>query len=112
MSDLANKTCVPCNSKTPTLREDEVSALAAQVPEWKVVEVHHLRRRYSLRNFRDALRLVNRVGELAEEQGHHPDISFGWGYAEVRVWTHTIDGLSENDFVLAAKVDALGAEPA
>ena len=112
MSDLASRTCVPCNAQTPTLREDEVSALANRVPEWEVVDGHHLRRRYSFRNFRDALRFVNRVGEVAEEQGHHPDIGFGWGYAEIRVWTHAIDGLSENDFVLAAKVDVLGSESA
>lgn len=112
MSNLANKTCVPCNAQTPTLREDEISALAAQVPGWDVAEGHHLRHRYSFRNFRDALAFVKRVGELAEEQGHHPDIGFGWGYAEIRVWTHAIDGLSENDFVLAAKVDALDAETA
>ena len=112
MSDLASRICVPCNAQTPTLREDEVSALSARVPEWEVVEGHHLRRRYSFRNFRDALSFVNRVGAVAEEQGHHPEIGFGWGYAEIRVWTHAIDGLSENDFVLAAKVDALGTESA
>ncbi len=110
MSDLANKTCAPCNAQTPTLQGDEVFRLATQVPGWEVVEGHHLRRRYSFRNFSEALRFVNRIGELAEEQGHHPDIGVGWGYVEVRVWTHAIDGLSENDFVLAAKVDALGEE--
>ena len=108
MSDLANMSCVPCTAQTPTLRGTEVSRLAKQVPGWEVVEGHHLVRRYSFRNFREALRFVNRVGEIAEEQGHHPEIGFGWGHAEVRVWTHAIDGLSENDFVLAAKVDALG----
>ncbi len=107
MSDLANMKCVPCNAQTPTLRGEEIAALATQVPGWEVVEEHHLKRRYSFRNFRNALRFVNQVGELAEEEGHHPDIGLGWGYAEVRVWTHAIDGLSENDFVLAAKVDAL-----
>ena len=112
MTNLANKTCVPCNAETPHLAGDELAALAAEVPGWEVVEGHHLRHRYSFRNFRDALRFVNRVGELAEGQGHHPDIGFGWGYAEVRVWTHAIDGLSQNDFVLAAKVDALGTEHA
>ena len=112
MSELANRNCVPCNAETPTLGEGEVSSLCARVPGWEVVEGHHLRRRYSFRNFRDVLRFVNRIGELAEEQGHHPDIGFGWGYAEVRVWTHAINGLSENDFVLAAKVDALGTETA
>ena len=108
MSDLANRSCVPCTAQTPTLRGTEVSRLAKQVPGWEVVEGHHLVRRYGFRNFREALLFVNRAGEIAEEQGHHPNISFGWGYAEVRVWTHAIDGLSENDFVLAAKVDALG----
>lgn len=108
MSDLANMSCVPCTAQTPALRGTEVSRLAEQVPGWEVVEGHHLVRRYGFRNFREALRFVNQVGEIAEEQGHHPEIIFGWGYAEVRVWTHAIDGLSENDFVLAAKVDALG----
>ena len=112
MSDLANRTCVPCNAETPTLAGEQLAAFAGRVPGWEVVEGHRLRRRYSFRNFRDALRFVNRVGELAEEQGHHPDIAFGWGYAEVSVWTHAIDGLSENDFVLAAKVDAFGAQSA
>lgn len=110
MTGLASKTCAPCNAQTPTLREDEVSHLAAEVPGWEIVEEHHLRRRYSFRNFRDALGFVNWIGELAEEQGHHPDIGVGWGYAEVRVLTHAIDGLSMNDFVLAAKIDALGEE--
>ena len=73
-----------------------------------MVEGHHLMRRYSFRNFRDALGLANRIGEVAEGQGHHPDLGIGWGYVEVRVWTHAIDGLSLNDFVLAAKVDELG----
>ena len=63
--------------------------------------------RVRFENFREALLFVNRVGELAEEQGHHPDVTFGWGYADVRVWTHKIDGLTESDFVFAAKVDAL-----
>ena len=107
MSDLAAKTCVPCRGDVPPLKGDELSSLAAQVPEWEVVEEHHLRRRFRFKNFREALRFVNRVGGLAEEQGHHPDIGFGWGYAEVTVWTHKIGGLTESDFVFAAKVDAL-----
>ena len=111
MSDLANKTCVPCNAQTPTLTGEKLQSFANEVPEWEVVEGHHLRRRYPFRNFRDALDFVDRVGEVAEGQGHHPEIEFGWGYAEVRVWTHAIDGLSENDFVLAARIDALGTEP-
>ena len=107
MSELAAKSCMPCRGDVPPLKGDELSGLAAQVPEWEVVEEHHLRRRFRFKNFREALEFVNRVGELAEEQGHHPDVSFGWGYAEVTVWTHKIDGLTESDFVFAAKVDAL-----
>ncbi len=107
MSDLASKTCVPCRGGTPPLKGEELDDLRRQVPEWEVVEEHHLRRRFRFNNFREALGFVNRVGELAEEQGHHPDVSFGWGRVEVTVWTHKIDGLTESDFVFAAKVDAL-----
>lgn len=107
MTELANKTCVPCKGGTPPLKGEELAELQRQVPEWEVVEEHHLRRRFRFKNFREALHFVNRVGELAEEQGHHPDVGFGWGYAEVTVWTHKIDGLTESDFIFAAKVDAL-----
>lgn len=87
------------------MKGEELDGLRRQVPDWEVVEEHHLRRAFKFKNFREALGFVNRVGELAEEQGHHPDISFGWGYAEVTVFTHKIDGLTESDFVFAAKVD-------
>jgi 4a-hydroxytetrahydrobiopterin dehydratase len=107
MTEFANKTCVPCKSDTPPLRGEDLDALRRQAPEWEVVEEHHLRRRLRFKNFREALDFVNRVGELAEEQGHHPDVGFGWGYAEITVWTHKIDGLTESDFIFAAKVDAL-----
>ena len=105
MTELANRNCVPCRGDTPPLKGEELDGLRRQVPDWEVVEEHHLRRAFKFKNFREALGFVNRVGELAEEQGHHPDISFGWGYAEVTVFTHKIDGLTESDFVLAAKVD-------
>ena len=107
MSELASKTCVPSRGDTPPLRGGEIEEFRRQVPEWEDVEEHHLRRRLRFKNFREAMDFVNWVGELAEEQGHHPDISFGWGYAEVMVWTHKIDGLTESDFIFAAKVDAL-----
>ena len=87
------------------MKGEELDGLRRQVPDWEVVEEHHLRRTFKFKNFREALGFVNRVGELAEEQGHHPDISFGWGYTEVTVFTHKIDGLTESDFVFAAKVD-------
>jgi 4a-hydroxytetrahydrobiopterin dehydratase len=105
MTELANRNCVPCRGDTPPLKGEELEGLRRQVPDWEVVEEHHLRRTFKFKNFREALGFVNRVGELAEEQGHHPDISFGWGYTEVTVFTHKIDGLTESDFVFAAKVD-------
>ncbi len=107
MADLASKTCVPCRGDTPPLKGEEIENLQRHVPEWEVVEEHHLKRSFRFKNFREALGFVDEVGGLAEEQGHHPDISFGWGYAEVTVWTHKIDGLTESDFIFAAKVDAL-----
>ncbi|MBX6762547.1 MAG: 4a-hydroxytetrahydrobiopterin dehydratase [Rubrobacteraceae bacterium] len=107
MSDLASKTCVPCKGGTPPLKGKELEELARQVPEWEVVDEHHLRREFRFEDFRQALEFVNRVGELAEEQGHHPDISFGWGRVELTVFTHKIDGLTESDFIFAAKVDRL-----
>jgi 4a-hydroxytetrahydrobiopterin dehydratase len=107
MTDLASKTCVPCRGGTPPLKGEELGDLRRQIPGWEVVEEHHLRRRFRFKNFREALDFVNRVGELAEEQGHHPDVRFGWGYAEVTVYTHKIDGLTESDFILAAKISEL-----
>jgi 4a-hydroxytetrahydrobiopterin dehydratase len=107
MTELASKTCVPCKGGTPPLKGEELNELRRQVPEWEVIEEHHLRRTFRFKNFREALVFVNKVGELAEEQGHHPDISFGWGRVEVTIWTHKIDGLTESDFIFAAKVDTL-----
>ena len=107
MSELASKTCVPCKGGTPPLQGEQLDALRRELPGWEVVEGHHLRKVFRFKNFREALGFVNEVGELAEEQGHHPDISFGWGRVEVTVWTHKIDGLTESDFIFAAKVDAL-----
>jgi 4a-hydroxytetrahydrobiopterin dehydratase len=109
MSDLADKTCVPCRGDVPPLRGAELEELSRRLPGWEVVEEHHLRKEFRFRDFRQALDFVNRVGELAEEQGHHPDIDFGWGRAGITVFTHKIDGLTESDFVLAAKVDRLHA---
>jgi 4a-hydroxytetrahydrobiopterin dehydratase len=75
--------------------------------DWEVVDEHHLKKTHSFPNFQQALALVNRIGEVAEAEGHHPDICFGWGRVEVTIYTHAIDGLSESDFILAAKIDAL-----
>ena len=107
MSDLASRQCVPCRGGIPPLKGAELEAFAKQLHEWDVVEEHHLKKVYTSRNFRETLDFIVRVGELAEEQGHHPDICFGWGKAEITIWTHKIDGLTESDFVLAAKIDKL-----
>ena len=91
----------------PHLMAQEIEELRKQVPEWEVLDWHELKRRFKFKDFAEALVFVNKVGSLAESEGHHPDIKFGWGYAEIATLTHAVDGLSENDFILAAKIDAL-----
>jgi len=107
MTDLASKTCTPCRCGVPPLAGKELEALASQVPQWKVVDVHHISRGFKFPDFVQALAFVNKVGAIAEEQGHHPDILLSWGKAEVTTWTHKINGLTESDFILAAKIDKL-----
>lgn len=107
MDDLASKTCVPCKGGIPPLEGKELDALLEQVPQWNVVSGHHITRTFTFPDFRQALAFVNKVGEIAEEQGHHPDIFLSWGKAEITTWTHKIDGLTESDFILAAKIDKL-----
>lgn len=106
-NNLISKKCIPCEGDTPSLEVLDIERLHKEVPEWKIVDYHHLTREFKFKNFAEALAFVNRVGALAEEEGHHPDIEFGWGYATVKLFTHAIGGLSENDFILAAKIDAL-----
>ena len=110
MSDLASRECVPCRGGVPPLEGGEIETLLKELDGWEVVEGHHLAKSFEFENFRDALALVNRASRLAEEQGHHPDISFGWGYARFTIWTHKIDGLTESDFILAAKIDRMKEE--
>ncbi len=112
MTELAQKTCVPCRGGTPPLTAQEIKPLADQVPGWEVVENHHLEKSYRFEDFKSALDFVNRVGELAEEQDHHPDLYLAWGKVDITTWTHKIDGLSESDFILAAKINGVkGMEP-
>ena len=105
MSSLAAKTCVPCRGGVPPLRGQELVSLHQHVPEWQVVSEHHLVRQFKFSDFKQALAFVNRVGDLAEAQGHHPDILLAWGKAEITLWTHKINGLTESDFIMAAKID-------
>ncbi len=106
-SELATKKCVPCKKGTPPLSEAEYRPLLEQLDAWEVVEGHHLRKTFRFKDFRAALAFVNRIGEVAEAEGHHPDIYLAWGRVRVEIWTHAIDGLSESDFILAAKIDRL-----
>jgi len=107
-SELAAKQCVPCMGGTPPLRGEDLDRFAEQVdPAWKAVNEHHLVRRFFTADFRQALELTNRIGELAEQEGHHPDIRLSWGQVDVTIYTHKIDGLTESDFILAAKIDTI-----
>jgi len=107
-TELANKQCVPCSKKTPPLDAAAVHRLAGQLNEgWLVVDDHHLEKEYPFSNFKEALAFTNQVGAIAEQEGHHPDILLRWGKVKLTVWTHSIDGLGENDFILAAKADAV-----
>ena len=107
MSDLASKSCIPCRGGVPPLKGDQVSSLLKQLGSWGVVEEHHLSKNYHFSDFQTALDFVFQVGKLAEEQGHHPDIYLCWGKVEVTIWTHKIDGLTESDFIWAAKCDQI-----
>ena len=108
MSELASRQCTPCKSGVSPLSAQEIEPLLSQLESgWAVVDHHHLARTYAFKNFAQALAFVNRVGEMAEEQGHHPDLYLAWGKTRVEIWTHKINGLHEADFVLAAKCDAL-----
>jgi len=107
MTRLSERECVPCRGGVPPLKGEALQMLAAQVPEWSVIDEHHIERTFTFPDFKSALAFTNRVGELAEEQGHHPDILLAWGKVKVTIWTHKIDGLTESDFILAAKIDEL-----
>jgi 4a-hydroxytetrahydrobiopterin dehydratase len=103
---LAEKECVPCKGGTPPLKGPELTKLGDRVGHgWHIVNEHHLEREYKFENFRDALAFTNKVGELAEKVQHHPDIYLAWGQVKLTLWTHKIDGLTESDFIFAAKVN-------
>ncbi len=111
MSDLASKTCVPCKGGVPALHGEQLHNLSHQLPNWRVVDEHHITRTFTFLDFKSALDFVNKVGAIAEEQGHHPDILLTWGKAEISIWTHKINGLTESDFILAAKIDQANSSP-
>jgi 4a-hydroxytetrahydrobiopterin dehydratase len=105
---LADKKCVPCEGGTPTVPENEARAKLKEIPGWEIVDGGKwLQRKMKFKNFVTALAYVNKIGEIAEAEGHHPDLGLGWGYVNIRLQTHAIGGLSENDFILAAKFNAI-----
>lgn len=106
MNELAARKCIPCSGGIPPLRGSEIEQLRAKLGGgWNVVDEHHLEKEYSFDDFKRALEFTNKVGEIAEGEGHHPDIYLAWGLVRLTIWTHKIDGLSESDFILAAKAD-------
>lgn len=107
MSELAAKQCVPCRGGVPPLETEKVHDLLSRLDGWGIEQAYHLTRSFGFPDFKSALEFTNRVGELAEQQGHHPDLFLAWGRVKIEVWTHKIKGLTESDFILAAKIDQL-----
>ncbi len=108
MTELAGRTCVPCRGGVPPMPKAEAEGYLREAPGWALTDDgKRIERKFTFKNFKEALAFVNQVGALAEDEGHHPDITFGWGHATVSLHTHTITGLHENDFILAAKINRL-----
>ncbi len=105
MTRLAKKHCQPCRGGVPPLSAEEIKPLARELPDWQIIENHHLQRSYTFPDFQSALDFTNRVGAVAEQEDHHPDILLSWGKVALTIWTHKVNGLTENDFILAAKAD-------
>jgi 4a-hydroxytetrahydrobiopterin dehydratase len=111
MNDLLNKKCVPCEGGVLPFDISEIHKYQKKVDGWNILKdekkIFFLNKKFEFKNFLDSQNFVNKVGKISENEGHHPDISFGWGYAEIKITTHAIEGLTENDFILAAKIDQL-----
>src|ERR1700675_738400 len=103
--DLASQTCVPCRGGVPPMKGKDLQQILQLVPQWKAIDEHHITRTFTFPDFKQALDFVNRVGEIAEQQGHHPDILLAWGKAGITLWTHKIDGLTQSDFIMAPKIN-------
>ena len=112
MNDLSKKKCVACDGKTPPFNISEIHKYLKKVDGWDVkddeTKSFYLIKDFKFSNFQESQNFVNKVGSIAEEENHHPDISFGWGYCKIKIFTHAIKGLAESDFILAAKVDKIG----
>ena len=111
MSDLADKKCIPCEGNIPAFNKEDIHKYLKKVDGWDVKknedDSFYLIKEFSFKNFKHSQDFVNQIGDLAERENHHPDISFGWGYCKVKIFTHAIKGLAESDFVLAAKIDKI-----
>ena len=111
MNDLLNKKCVPCEGGVKAFDISDIHKYQKKVDGWSLVknqeEIFFLEKEFKFKNFLESQNFVNHVGKISEEEGHHPDIKFGWGYAKIKITTHAIKGLSENDFILAAKIDKI-----
>src|SRR5687767_4326081 len=108
MNKLADRECVPCKGGVPPLKSENLAVLERELDHgWRVVKEHHIEKEFKFKDFAEALRFTNRVGKLAEDVGHHPDIYLAWGKVKITLWTHKIDGLTESDFILAAKIQQL-----
>jgi len=108
MLEWLKKKCVPCEGGLSPLTPDQAQAFLKDVPGWELKENStKIERKFKFKNFVQALEFVNKVGQVAESENHHPDITFGWGYADITLFTHAIKGLHENDFIVAAKINAL-----
>jgi 4a-hydroxytetrahydrobiopterin dehydratase len=110
-AELAERDCVPCKKGAKPLQGEALAGLLWKLDDWTCVKQHHLTKEWKFKDFAQALAFVNKVGAVAEEQGHHPDLFLKWGLVRAEIYTHVIDGLSENDFVLAAKIDRLRKGP-
>jgi 4a-hydroxytetrahydrobiopterin dehydratase len=109
MTELAGKTCTPCRGGVPPLEAADAERYLEDVPDWQLKDdAKRIERTFWFKDFKQALAFVDRVGALAEDEGHHPDVTFGWGYATISLHTHKIKGLHENDFIMAAKFDRVG----
>jgi 4a-hydroxytetrahydrobiopterin dehydratase len=109
-NNLEQKHCRACELGEGKLDEVATNALLTHTPKWSIIENREIIRKFKLKNFASALAFVNKVGEIAESEGHHPDIKFGWGYVEITLTTHAVNGLSENDFIMASKIDRITFE--
>ncbi|MAJ23483.1 MAG: 4a-hydroxytetrahydrobiopterin dehydratase [Candidatus Pelagibacter sp.] len=111
MNDLIKKKCVPCEGGVSPIKYDEIHKYQKKVDGWEIKpnknKIHFLEKDFTFKNFLESQKFVNEVGKISELEGHHPDVTFGWGYAKIRITTHAIEGLSENDFILAAKIDQI-----